>query len=84
MPCRRVRDEPKVLEGVTSQPIFLTILAAEAVLQAAIVQLGGAAFGTQPLPPAMWALSLGLGASTMLVRAVLAAVPSEAPLKGSG
>ncbi|KAG2422496.1 hypothetical protein HXX76_015965 [Chlamydomonas incerta] len=66
--CRRVRDEPDVVEGLAAHPLFLGIVVAEAGLQAAIVQWGGDAFSTSPLSAAQWGLCLGLGAGVMAVR----------------
>ncbi|PNH12289.1 Plasma membrane calcium-transporting ATPase 2 [Tetrabaena socialis] len=72
--CRRVRDEPNVLEGINDQPLFLAIVAGEAALQYIIVQYGGPAFGTTPLNAPQWALCVGLGAAVLLVRAGLRGV----------
>ncbi|KAG1672246.1 hypothetical protein FOA52_002948 [Chlamydomonas sp. UWO 241] len=72
--CRKVRDEPNVLEGVMRQPLFVAIVAAEAALQVAIVQAGGAAFQTVPLTPLQWSMCCGGGAATLLVRRALSAI----------
>ncbi|GIL87786.1 hypothetical protein Vretifemale_15830, partial [Volvox reticuliferus] len=69
--CRRVRDEVNILEGLAAHPLFLAIVAGEAVLQYIIVQYGGEAFNTTPLTAAQWALCGGLGAATLLVRGLL-------------
>ncbi|KIY93087.1 hypothetical protein MNEG_14875 [Monoraphidium neglectum] len=74
--CRRVRDsQANVLEGVLSQPQFGAILAAEAALQVAIVELGGRAFSTVPLSATQWAACIAMGATSLLVRAGLRLVP---------
>jgi hypothetical protein len=57
--------------GITSHPLFVAILAGEAVLQALIVQTGGPAFHTTPLSADQWTLCVGLGALTLGVRASL-------------
>ncbi|KAL6757876.1 hypothetical protein V8C86DRAFT_2612655 [Haematococcus lacustris] len=74
--CRKVRDEPHVLEGLGSAPWFCAILAAEATLQVGIVQAGGLAFQTVPLSAQQWGLSLGLGALTLVVREGLRRLPT--------
>ncbi|EFJ47877.1 hypothetical protein VOLCADRAFT_60940 [Volvox carteri f. nagariensis] len=72
--CRRVRDEFDVLEGLTAHPLFLAIVAGEAVMQYFIVQYGGEAFSTTPLTAAQWALCCGLGAASLGVRGLLRGV----------
>ncbi len=79
----QVRDEPHVFSGVLSHPLFCGIVAAEALMQVAIVQYGGSAFQTAPLTPAQWAACVGLGATTLLVREALRRVPT-APGGGKG
>ncbi len=81
---RRVRDEANILEGITSHPLFLAIVASEALLQYAIVQYGGEAFSTTPLTPAQWALCAGLGAGSLLVRAGLRGVKVGGGQGGGG
>ncbi len=84
--CRRVRDERNVLEGISAQPLFLTIIAVEAVLQYFIVQYGGEAFNTVPLSGPQWAMCVGMGALGLVVRAGLSAVqlPSETAVSRAG
>ena len=45
--------------------------------QVLIVQFGGPAFQTVPLPADLWLACIGVGASTWLVRAALAATPGS-------
>ena len=68
--CRKV-DDPSydVLGGVFSNPIFLAVFSTEAVLQAAIVQFGGAWFQTAPLDADAWALCVGVGSLALPLRA---------------
>lgn len=74
--CRRVRDEPDVLEGLSAHRAFLAIVGAELACLAAIVQLGGRVFSTTPLSAPQWGLCAGVGAGTLLVRrALVAAAP---------
>ncbi|KAI8463798.1 MAG: hypothetical protein J3K34DRAFT_526699 [Monoraphidium minutum] len=83
--CRRVRDsQPNVLEGMTAQPQFGAILAAEAALQFAIVEFGGRAFSTAPLTPTQWAVCIGFGATSLLVRAGLRLIPVGGGSSSSG
>jgi Cation transporting ATPase, C-terminus len=67
--ARCIGDEGDVARGLSTAGLFLGVLGAEAVLQAAIVEWGGAAFSTVPLAPEHWAL---------LVREVVRRVPHEA------
>lgn len=76
--ARCIGDEGDVARGLSTAGLFLGVLGAEAVLQAAIVEWGGAAFSTVPLAPEHWALCLGLGAGSLLVREVVRRVPHEA------
>lgn len=84
--CRRVRDERNILEGIAAQPLFLTIIAVEAVLQYFIVQYGGEAFNTVPLSGPQWAMCVGMGALGLVVRAGLSAIqlPSETAVSRAG
>ncbi len=45
------------------------------VVQVLIVQLGGDIFSTRPLTAQQWAACTGIGAITLLVRAVLRLIP---------
>ncbi|GAX83649.1 hypothetical protein CEUSTIGMA_g11073.t1 [Chlamydomonas eustigma] len=74
--CRKVLDEKDVLVGITEHPLFLAVLASECLFQVLIVQLGGSAFQTLPLPLEHWLMSIGLGATTLLLRAALSLAPS--------
>lgn len=49
------------------------------VLQVAIVQCGGRAFSTVPLSGSQWAVCVGFGALTLLLRQGLRAIPTEPP-----
>eukprot|EP00955_Chlamydomonas_euryale_P009946 106923-Chlamydomonas_euryale.AAC.3 len=72
--CRKVSDEPDVLEGVAEHPLFLGIVAAEALLQVVIIEAGGAAFQTVPLSASQWGMCTGIGATTLLVRRLLVGI----------
>lgn len=69
--ARKILDASDVGEGLASARLFQAVVAAEALLQAGIVQCGGAAFATVPLSAAEWALCLGLGAGSLGVREAL-------------
>ena len=45
--------------------------------QVAIVQLGGDAFATRPLSAAQWGACVGIGALSLIVRAVLVQLPPK-------
>ena len=81
--ARKVRDEADVLGGVAANPLFVGVLAAEAGLQVAIVQWGGAvgaAFSTVPLSAPAWGACVGIGAVSLLTGAVLRALPPHPPV----
>lgn len=46
-------------------------------MQALIVQYGGSAFGTVPLPPSLWAVSIGFGLAGWGLRQALVLVPTR-------
>lgn len=48
-----------------------------ACVQALIVQFGGTAFGTVPLPASMWGVSLSLGLAGWGLRQALVQVPTR-------
>ncbi len=75
--ARKVSDDSNVADGLSTANLFLGVLAAEAVLQLVIVQLGGEAFSTVALDPVQWSLCLGFGAGSLLVREALRKLPHE-------
>ena len=79
--ARKAADEPNVLDGLAEHRAFVAVLAAELVLQVAIVQWGGDVFDTVPLRPVAWGACAGFGAVGLVVRAALARVPPRAPGK---
>jgi P-type Ca2+ transporter type 2B len=74
--ARKVADVENIAEGLLQASMFAAILCGEAVLQAVLVEKGGPAFGTVPLPFEMWALCLGFGAGSLLVRELLRRLPN--------
>eukprot|EP00892_Ulva_mutabilis_P012339 jgi/Ulvmu1/9478/UM052_0047.1 len=75
--CRKAFDEPNFLEGLAEHRFFLGVVAAEVSLQALIVQYGGTAFGTVPLPPKLWAVSMGFALAGWGLRQALIFVPTR-------
>ncbi|KAL4531129.1 hypothetical protein Ndes2526B_g04715 [Nannochloris sp. 'desiccata'] len=75
--ARKVSDESYVADGLSTAHLFLGVLGAEAVLQAVIVQFGGEAFSTVALDPVQWALCIGFGAGSLLVREALRKLPHK-------
>ncbi len=75
--ARKVSDESDVADGLSTAHLFLGVLVAEAVLQAVIVQFGGEAFSTVALDPVQWALCIGFGAGSLLIREGLRKVPHK-------
>lgn len=74
--ARKSSDERgSVLAGALSNPLFCSILAAEAALQVAVVSFGGSVFDTVPLGWKQWGACVGLGAVGLVVRHALAAIP---------
>ena len=75
--ARKVSDESDVADGLATAPLFLSVLGAEAILQVVIVQFGGEAFSTVALDPVQWALCIGFGAGSLLVREALRKLPHK-------
>eukprot|EP01026_Neomeris_dumetosa_P031185 TRINITY_DN24753_c0_g1_i10.p1 TRINITY_DN24753_c0_g1~~TRINITY_DN24753_c0_g1_i10.p1 ORF type:complete len:1101 (+),score=168.83 TRINITY_DN24753_c0_g1_i10:61-3303(+) len=73
--CRKIFGEESVLEKIFDNRWFVGILAGEAFLQFLIVQFGGDAFQTVPLGPQLWAVCLGFGALSLVVRQILLKIP---------
>ncbi|KAL4419237.1 hypothetical protein ABPG77_010679, partial [Micractinium sp. CCAP 211/92] len=73
--ARKILDSSHALEGLGSARWFQWILGGELVLQILIVQFGGSWFHTHPLNAREWAVCVGLGATTLLLREGLRRVP---------
>lgn len=76
--ARKIYGEVNVLNGILDNKLFVTILGAELLLQALIVQFGGEAFGTRPLSFAQWAACIGIGTLSLVVRQALLLIPTSA------
>ncbi|KAL6771810.1 hypothetical protein ACKKBG_A27885 [Auxenochlorella protothecoides x Auxenochlorella symbiontica] len=74
---RMTLNSSRLWDGLSKARLFCIILATEAVLQVLIVQFGGQVFQTQPLEPKYWAMSLGIGALSLLVHEALRTEESE-------
>ncbi|KFM24841.1 Plasma membrane calcium-transporting ATPase 3 [Auxenochlorella protothecoides] len=69
---RMTLNSSRLWDGLSKARLFCIILATEAVLQ-----FGGQVFQTQPLEPKYWAMSLGIGALSLLVHEALRTEESE-------
>ncbi len=72
--ARSTRFDRGVWVGITQSPLFLGVLVATIVAQALIVQFGGALFRTTPLTPQLWMQSVLIGASVLVLGALIRAV----------
>lgn len=66
---------------VTTVHLLLSVVCA-CTLQVAIVEMGGRAFSTVPLSGTQWAVCVGFGGLTLLLRQALRLVPTEPPPPG--
>jgi len=72
--CRSIRFNRSPFAGVFSSVSFLGVVCGIAACQVLIVQFGGDVFSTVGLGARDWALSVGLGASVLVVGAAIRAV----------
>jgi hypothetical protein len=72
---RRIQDQWDILRGVTRSPTAAAVVVAIIVMQVIIVQAGGEAFQTVPLSAREWFIDIGLGATSLVVGALLRLIP---------
>ncbi|KAL4422348.1 hypothetical protein ABPG75_008545, partial [Micractinium tetrahymenae] len=75
MNARKILDSSDAWEGLANAKWFQCILGSELLLQILIVQFGGSWFHTHPLDAREWAVCVGLGATTLLLREGLRRLP---------
>lgn len=68
---RKVSDKESILDGLFKAKVFWVIVAGELGMQIVLVQWGGEAFSTCPLPLEYWGISVGFGAGSLIVREFL-------------
>jgi len=73
---RQYDDTLNVFEGVFRNWLFMTISTLMIGLQILIIFVGGQAFAVVPLTGALWAVSLVLGALTLVVGALIRCIPN--------
>eukprot|EP01134_Creolimax_fragrantissima_P007702 CFRG7702T1 len=59
--ARKIHGELNVFKGVLGNPLFLIIVAAQAIVQVMIVQFGGRVFSCAPLSPQLWGWCVLIG-----------------------
>jgi P-type Ca2+ transporter type 2C len=69
--CRSVRFHRNPFRGLAESRTFLAIVAVIVVLQVLLIQFGGAVFSTVPLSLRDWLVSVGIGASALVVGALV-------------
>ncbi|KAG7393121.1 hypothetical protein PHYPSEUDO_012457 [Phytophthora pseudosyringae] len=69
--CRKIHDEPNVLEGLMSNRVYLYVTFLQIIMQLIIVQCTGSFFNCAPLTAGQWGISIGIGAVSMPLRVVL-------------
>jgi calcium-translocating P-type ATPase len=72
--CRSVRFHRSPLRGLAQSTSFLGIVGMIVVLQVVLIEFGGEVFSTVGLSAADWALSIAIGASALVVGAIVRAV----------
>ena len=68
-----------VFEGLAGSHLFIGVLLTTAALQVLIIQFGGRFFRTVPLDGALWLRSVAIGASVLIVGALLRAAARQLP-----
>ncbi|KAF1785973.1 P-type ATPase, cytoplasmic domain N [Phytophthora cactorum] len=69
--CRKIHDEPNVLEGLLGNRVYIYVTLLQILMQLVIVQCTGSFFNCEPLTAGQWGVSIGLGAVSMPIRVVL-------------
>lgn len=77
--CRRADNHLNIFEGVRRNPWFFFVQAVTLGGQIAIVFVGGEAFQTARLPPAMWGWSMLFGLVTLPLGVLLRLLPDWVP-----
>lgn len=76
--ARKIHDEEDIWSDIfqwEKTRVFLLILGGEFVLQYLIVQHGGLVFNTLPLDLSEWAICVGFGVGSLVVRDMLTRIP---------
>jgi Ca2+ transporting ATPase len=81
--ARKISDTENIMDGLFETQIFWAIVGGELGLQVLLVQFGGTAFSTCPLSWNFWALSVGFGAGTLVIRELLRRVSFSKHSKSS-
>ncbi|KUF99863.1 hypothetical protein AM588_10010320 [Phytophthora nicotianae] len=69
--CRKIHDEPNVLEGLMGNRVYIYVTILQILMQLVIVQCTGSFFNCEPLTASQWGVSIGLGAISMPLRVIL-------------
>ena len=72
--ARATKFGRSVLDGLFESKLFISVLVSTTILQILIIEAGGAFFRTVPLSLNLWMISVGLGASVLVVGFILRAV----------
>ena len=72
--ARSTRFDRGVFAGITESPLFVGVVVVTVIAQALIVQFGGAVFRTTPLSATQWLVSIAIGATVLVLGAVIRAV----------
>jgi len=75
--ARKIHGQRNIFAGLFSNPIFYVIWIATLASQVLIVQFGGIAFSTAPLPAELWLWCILFGAGTLLWQQVVTSVPTR-------
>jgi len=76
--ARRLENELNILHNITTNYIFIGVIVFTVLVQAIIVQVGGAATQTSPLSLKQWAFCLAIGFAELIWGFLLKAIPIPA------
>jgi len=79
MAAKKINDELNFLEGLCTNCMFISIWIFIVALQAVMVQVGGKAMNCHKygLTPVQWGMSLGIGASSLIVNFIFKFIPES-------
>ena len=81
--CRTLGTSFNIFRGLSKNPYFILIWLLTLAAQTVIVQFGGKAFGTVPINPKIWLISITIGFTSIvigvLVRCFLRSLPQSQP-----
>ena len=75
MNARQIKDTGSILQNIDKESLFQWVISSEFALQYLIVEYGGAMFSTVSLSGQAWAISIGFGALSLILRQLIVLLP---------